>query len=356
MLARRKVYLDLLRIIAIVLVVANHSEGFYLYQYTKGLKKIFFILYDLLVKINVPLFFMISGTLLLGRVETLRNIFIKRIGRFIITLILFEILLYILNGYLNNTAISFGDVIRRISSNTINEGYSYWYLYAYLSFLVMLPFMRKVVVDIKKQEIAILIILRVLIRSIVPLVNFFFLTTGQEPIVISNFFSPWLVVSDALFYPIIGYYIDGVLNLNGFNRKSINVLSIVCLCTIIINIVVVYVEGMVLNQYSGNYFTLFDFELSIFVFCVVKKIMTKCTDCFGRMGGQFISNLGKLTFGVYLLEPFIRILIKPRFEVAVYNKCSSTFMYSNCWCIFCVVIGFVVSFILRKLPIFRKLL
>ena len=67
---KRKIYLDFLRIIAIFMVLFNHTgtSGFVLFTVTQRSALYPFYLFNaILIKIAVPLFFMISGVLLLGK-------------------------------------------------------------------------------------------------------------------------------------------------------------------------------------------------------------------------------------------------------------------------------------------------
>ena len=75
-----KIHFEVLRLLAIFLVVFNHTKekGFDLYRYTDS-AVIYYAGYSLsiLCKVAVPLFFMISGALLIGREESIRDLFKK---------------------------------------------------------------------------------------------------------------------------------------------------------------------------------------------------------------------------------------------------------------------------------------
>lgn len=75
---KRKVYLEMIRIIAIFLVIFNHVEGVTLYQTSVGLKTWGYMFISMLTSINVPLFFMVSGTLLLGKIDNFKTVIQKK--------------------------------------------------------------------------------------------------------------------------------------------------------------------------------------------------------------------------------------------------------------------------------------
>ena len=82
----RKVYLDLLRIISIGLVIFNHVPGFYLFQ---SEPRILYVSISVITKIAVPIFFMISGALLLKKNESYCLVIHKRFIPYLIRLICF---------------------------------------------------------------------------------------------------------------------------------------------------------------------------------------------------------------------------------------------------------------------------
>ena len=97
---RSKVYLDILRIIAIFLVIFNHAPGYNKaigYYDGENIKNIIFYMIGTFTKINVPLFLMVSGALLLGKEENWDVILKKRILRMFIVLLLAHLIIYIEN-------------------------------------------------------------------------------------------------------------------------------------------------------------------------------------------------------------------------------------------------------------------
>ena len=65
----KEVYIEVLRIVAVFLVIFNHTDGYFLYYSNteNPLTWWFSFLGSVLCRINVPLFVIISGALLLGK-------------------------------------------------------------------------------------------------------------------------------------------------------------------------------------------------------------------------------------------------------------------------------------------------
>ena len=91
----RRVDLDVMRIIACFLVIFNHLPGYGLYgNADTEFKSWIYMFLTMITRINVPIFFMISGTLLLtDRQETYKTIITKRFLRILYVLLIFTAVL-----------------------------------------------------------------------------------------------------------------------------------------------------------------------------------------------------------------------------------------------------------------------
>ena len=146
----RKVYLDWIRVIAIALVLFNHLPGYALYE-NGGAGRPFYLLCTLITRINVPLLLMVSGTLLLEREEPVGKVLKHRVLRIAGALVAAYVGLYLLRAahdtvlYGAPFAFNFAELIPGILGRRLitADAASYWYLYAYLGYLLMLPFLRK---------------------------------------------------------------------------------------------------------------------------------------------------------------------------------------------------------------------
>lgn len=97
----RRVYIDFMRICAVFLVMFNHLPGYNLFQISEGYKTWIYTFLTMFTRINVPIFFMITGSLLLGRDEGIGEIFRKRISKMIMVLFLFGAIFYFVSGLPN---------------------------------------------------------------------------------------------------------------------------------------------------------------------------------------------------------------------------------------------------------------
>lgn len=94
---QKKVYFEFIRIIACSLVLFNHTTGYHLYSMTSGVKQYIYMCLAMVTKINVPLFFMISGAVLLDREESIVTVFKRRVFRIFLIIALVEGILFLTN-------------------------------------------------------------------------------------------------------------------------------------------------------------------------------------------------------------------------------------------------------------------
>lgn len=169
--SRKKVYFEFMRIIACALVIFNHLSGYTLYYSSSGIKQYVYMCLTMITRINVPLFFMISGALLLEKDENITEVFKKRISRIVLILFLFEGFIYTISFIKTGSTNYLYGFIRGFLGESISGAGAYWYLYAYLGFLCVLPFMQRIAHKMQREEFFVILIIHFISSSCVPLLN-----------------------------------------------------------------------------------------------------------------------------------------------------------------------------------------
>lgn len=346
----RKIYLDALRIIAIFLVIFNHTPGYTAYMTTKGPKIWIYMVITMITRINVPLFLMVSGALLLSKEETILELIKKRIIRFIAVIIIFNSALYLMGNY---SDIHFVNLGLGIIEGTI-EG-SYWFLYAYTGMLIMLPYIRKAVKGFDQKDFIYIIILHLLFVSILPMVNYILNITKGGSIYINGNFQIPLMTEKILFYPTLGYYFDKIIDIKKIGKKHLVLGSIFAICGIICSCCFTYDEGMRYG-FTQNYVQLFDFVTTMVVFLLVRFLFER-KNIFSKFPQieKSICSLGVLTFGVYLLDPFLKRGIYNKVDI-VLGEFFPIIISSFVWCVISIMLGSLITFLLRKSSVMKKIL
>ena len=98
----------------------------------------------------VPIFLMISGMLLLGKDESIGFIWKKRIPKYVAILLVFSLIFYTLNSIHYNREFSIMELLICVYSKGVLI--PYWFLYAYITFLILLPFIRKMARNFTGKE------------------------------------------------------------------------------------------------------------------------------------------------------------------------------------------------------------
>ena len=148
----------------------------------------------------VPLFFMVSGALLLGKNESGKDLFQKRILRMILVIVIFSFLYYmklVLKGERPFAPFSF-----LLSLPTDLVYLPYWFLYSYLGVLTILPILRPLAQNMSKNTFWYLIILQILLDCLKPTA---WVLWGYGLCGYYNFSGLFQYV---IFYPLIGYGLD----------------------------------------------------------------------------------------------------------------------------------------------------
>lgn len=344
---QREYYYDILRIIACFLVIINHSE-------TKvftdvGISVTWFVsaFKFLLSKIAVPIFFMISGALLLKKDDSYKKILL-RIIRMIVVLLIFSVVIPII---LSRNIPSLKGILSSILV-IIKRPYftAYWYLYALIGLYIMTPIIRKMIKSMERKDVIYYFVIWALYTGLLPFIKMY---TGVE---ITSYFNI------AIFNVYIGYYMLGyyLININLEKIKSIKIWQyiLLILIPIAINLVLCYIGDSengtaVLNLDGYQFITVMLSSASLFLFTrrVCEKVIIK-----NNILDKCITEIGKSTFGIYLIHVF---LIDKTNSLMYYNLKNIGINYEISVLlqqISVFLVAAIVICIVRKIPIINKII
>ena len=349
--ADRRVYIDFIKILAILMVVFNHTstKGFLLFtQYRESALYPFYLFNAVLIKIAVPLFFMCSGALLLGKKESYKVLLRKRFLRFFLILIVMSATIYLYNRIRAGKSVSVAQFLKKIWQGDISV--TFWYLYRYLMYILMLPLLRKIAKGITKTDCIWIIILYSIIMSI-PMIEFL-IWKGK----VTYYEQIFLIIEpDYVFFPLIGYYIDKT-NIPEKNGKPILILVLLSIVAIGINCVMTHYRCTLLGAWKSpnceTFLSSLTFVPTIAVFYICKVWFSKHKP--GPRAEKMIITLSGLTFGIYLLERIGRMETEGIYEyVRPYiHSLPASWVWVLCACVLC---GLAV-FVLKKIPGLKKFL
>lgn len=346
----RKLYLDILRIGACFLVIFNHLPGYTAYQSASGPVQTFgYMFLTMFTRVNVPLFLMLSGSLLLSRDIGYKDLF-GRVMRIVGAIIVSTTAVYCVAYRHNISNWNIVTLVRMMINGSLNG--TYWYLYAYLGFLIVLPFMRSIAKNLRKQDFIALLVGHCVLWTLLPLGNYVLKCWGKESVTLnSNFIVPFMSIA-AFFYPLLGYYLDKVLDISKITGKKMILLCVAALAGIGVSCFFTYHQG-VNSGFTQDFVQMFDYLTTICIFLLTKFICTRTNNLGNSVfWTNALSLVSSLTFGIYLLEPVLKLYYN---RIIGWLHLEHPLLISGFWCFFAMVVCGTVTYLLKKIPFIKKI-
>ena len=350
------VYMDILRIFACLCVMYNHTnERGFMRLSTDDLGSGAFFLdvtMSTICKVGVPLFFMMSGALLIRKEESVQKTLL-RMPRMLLDIVIFTFGYSLLDAHIMGQPFSFVSTVQTMVGTNY---WHLWYLYAYLVFLVSLPVLRKLAVGLDETSSKYLFWLAFFFMGIYPMLE------ALSPVGINNELKLTWVVSNVFIYPLLGYALENKVPKEFFTKRrliGIWVLNLVCL--VVSEIAEYLLVKSQIGQDLGGYFD----ERFLISFCVLNAVAVFATVryftdhvAFSEKVNVVLAEVGKDTFGIYLLH--ILFLWKIPALYQIYNKVEHAGVFGYHFGILVsVVIAFICAGIatalLRRIPVVKKL-
>lgn len=340
-----KIHIDFLRIAACFLVIVNHTNSRLFIGNAPS--PVWFISVTLffISKVAVPLFIMISGSLLLGRNDSYKNTF-RRILRIAITLFLFSVF-YFLISIKDFNALKTTDIknfFLTLYSGAVTN--AFWYLYLYIGLLLMLPLLQKMIRNFKNKDFIYFICGTSVITFIYPVLTDFFKLPNYNSTIITPLFNGYLA------YFIIGYYIENI-----YDRKSKSrfiVAAVLFAGSVAFSVIMTYYEfkkNIAAYPYWDNRIS---FNILIPSICLFYMAKYLSGIKFSLRIIAAVKTMGGCTFGIYLLSDMLILVFEPMY-VAIYPHIRR--MPAVITLMLVVFFsGYVMIYYLKKLPPMKNLI
>ena len=342
----RIIYLDLLRIFAIFGVVVIHvsaiAKSYDIGTFTSNVG----IIYNGLVRWSVPVFFMISGAMFLRpEKEYTFSIMIKKyIPRLLVCLLVWGFIYALFDVYLYSS-FSVKTLILSVW-NTIsnNSGYHLWFLFALIALYLMIPVFKIIVNNLSQKQLAFVIILWMVLSLGVTQFNEI-ASSLDIPLKIDWYFP--MITSWA------GYFLLGHYLVSYDIKKPCKILLIVIGVALLVLCPVI---NMFATAYKGEYIESFIPQSGLtacfvaIAFFLIFKGFSKVS--FSERNKKIIVNVSNNIFGIYLIHALVNSVIFHivNLKLDFINPIISIQLLS----VFVFVISFIIVWILRKIPIIKK--
>ena len=332
---------DLLRILAALSVVSIHASAKLWYQFsirstdwviTNGI--------NVLSRFGVPMFFMISGALLLApnREITVKELWLRHILRLFIIYVIWSCA-YGAIGYfsLHSDAISWKDLIKSM----LTGSYHLWFLPYLLGIYALLPLLRKWTSVADKKDLQYFLML-FFVFSILKTTLASFIRT-PEILAFLDSFKIDLACSFTAYF-VLGYYLFHVGISEKWRKRLFVCFPVFCILNVAISTFQNWHWEKLTSDFS-NTFGLFTMLMTatIFLFVTKKTFQKETSDGCQKLWKQL--SLG--TLGVYLIH---LIILDLPFMGKLYASLSpilSIPLVTIC----CFLISLILATALRKLPL-----
>lgn len=343
-------YLDFLRVLSCVLIVLVHTAAngwdsvsplSFNWQVMNA--------YDCIGILGVPMFVMLSGSLLLDEKYALPNkkLLIKALHLFI--LYFFWTMFYHTVHYIQaGTPFSLEGIKQDIILKTmLPDGiYHLWFLPMLICLYIATPILREIA---KSQAISkYFLITYFFVKIMLPTIfkyEFPFKYTLQ--IIFDDI--PFVITTGYTGYYLLGHYLR--VHMKPIQKGTRNMLGILGLLSISLTIVLCAIDSMKTNTRS----TIMNdpYAATNFIACICLFLFTKETLLKHTVKSNLPSILSSLTLGIYLLHPLsIDILNMLGFTTLSFTPLLAIPVF----CLTAVVLSVLLAFVISKLPFVGKYL
>jgi len=342
---QRIVYLEILRVIAIFGVLFCHTGSEGMHHYLETENRINYWLGVFLASVSqycIPLFFMISGVLLLRREESISYVLRHRVFKIALVTVFVVLVQYYLN-YRRNPAIGFD---RKTYLRLLYEGTAavpHWFLYSYISFLLVLPFLQRLVKIIPEKSwfLYVFLVWEVL-NGLFPILEYYQEWGGSK--------LEMPMFGNVIVWAMLGYFVEYCSEDIFYKKDNLIFLTVVS--------AVLAAETMHMNdisipvRQSAVYGGLFAPVYALLVFAVVRYLCYQYN--MPAALEKFFCFAGAGVFGTYLMEGELRAFFHPVY-VAL-NTRIYAYPAAFVWIGVCVAAGIVLSNLFRLIPVVGKLI
>ena len=319
-------YVDFIRFFSIIMVITLHCICDYYVDSVNFNKKLWFLIgfVNELCRTGVPLFFMISGYLILrADIPDFGSFYRRRILKIGIPFLIYNAFYYTFFCLKNGVSISVAGLFKEF----INCGSAYhlWFIYSIFFLYLIMPFVKIIVDNVGLKMLTVFFFFMIFQTTVKPFLNtifggglyFYFAEDGMV---------------GYLGYMILGYIL-GNFDLSTRVRRFIYILGCVFFVATPLASMRSAASGkefLFIGGYSANHYAE---AAAIFLLCK-NKFSFKCS---------FLTLLSKLTFGAYFAHVFILELLK---TVPIDTLPS---VKISIWVIFTVILSFFWGFIEFKI-------
>lgn len=340
-------YLDILRVLSILAVIAIHVTA----TNVSNLQNMDAFpwwsdnILNSFSRSAVPVFFMISGALLLGngKNENIGDFLKRKLPRIGIPFLVWSIIYSALKHYVIEPdypgILSFGKtLVEEILKDSVYH--HLWFVYVMMGMYFVIPFINKMLKNTTQQELLIAVILWFFVTIAYTTFQGIYFIKAEEYFYIRFFDIPFY--SGYLGYFILGFY----LRKQEFGRKIKRVIyaagGLSLLAAPILTYFITRGKGVLNELFYGN-FSVTTFFSAVAVFVLFKNIAWE--EKINKRMMRLIVSMSDAAFGIYLIHLLVQIYLVRCVETS--NRYTSAF--ALLFDMINIIAVFIISFFIVKL-------
>lgn len=330
-------YIDFLRFIAAIAVIAIHVLGpfRYLYGDIPDSDWLAAMGVNSATRWAVPIFMMISGALLLStqRPYNFEDYFIKRLAKVVIPFLGWT-LIYALVAGLGATGWSVTETMQVIEKSTTKPvWYHLWFFYDFIPLYFVIPFLIPVLNTLSAQ----------LVKLLLAAFGLLFLMKWLK---VDNFLSVNIILYSG--YLILGWYL-----FNRDNRAQLKVWIVIGVAMLAVN----FFGSWGLAIQTGKYRSFFMGYKTLNTMLIAGMLFVVAQAYADNIKGKLrnlISLISKYSLGIYLLHPLLLIPVR-ELDNGFYSFFGTNWLAIPMITIIVLFISLFCTILLGKIPVIKRL-
>jgi surface polysaccharide O-acyltransferase-like enzyme len=320
-------------------VIILHASSSFLYEFQKIDMTRWWIanIYDSMVRMSVPLFFMITGVIFLQIKNEALGVFLKkRFVKIIIPLLAWSFVYILFRKYILHEDLN---IIKHIILSFFHkEYYHLWFLYTLIGIYLFLPIL-KVFIEYSSRNLQYYFIAIFIISSvIIPIItDIYFIQIPNYLIMMQGFVG----------YLVLGYILSTITITNIFFYLA---LFFIILSTSLTAIGTYYLSlnDGVFNSFLYDSFSLTTIIQSSSYFIVLKYLFEKIYYKNYKLSHKFIVTLSITSFGIYLVHPLVMWYLENKINISL-----DIIYYIPILSILTFFLSFLIIYLMQKIPLIK---
>lgn len=295
-----------------------------------------------IVRIGLPVFFMLSGYYLLNRKsDSLFKFYTKRISSILLPFIIYSLVHFYVMNYINGNWQGIDVYLDMIFSGSTTLSIHFWFVYAMLGLYIISPAIKYITDKIPEQDT---------VKSIIIMVAVFYYSLYSYSA--SQSFSSYhhLIPVQGLDIWLLYFIVGGLLKRIIISKKTLYISLPIALT---FHILMVYLS---VNKFNFNIYP-YDSGVNMLLICsILLLIFSKINLVTGSVTSLVIEKIAPLTYGIYLVHVFVFRALEKIFEIPFIVDWIVLKTVSLSFAIFIIsaaIVGAIDTFIIK--PVLTKI-